>query len=285
MTGSAVTASDERAPAPSSAGDLAVDVRQVSKVFHDDRGRGIHALRDVSLQVRRSEIVAVTGRSGCGKTTLLRIVMGLEEASSGTVTVGGQTVRGCGTDRGIVFQNAELLPWRTALGNVEFALESRGVSKKERRAAAQQAIELVGLGDAADRRPHELSGGMRQRVGIARALAIDPEVLLMDEPFSALDAQTRETMQAELLEIHARTGKTIVLVSHDLDESVLLADRVVTLLPDPGRVHGVLDTRFDATTPVDERRASQEFAALRHELWRLVHGHDVRQQHDEGEPA
>ncbi|MFD0855963.1 ATP-binding cassette domain-containing protein, partial [Actinomadura adrarensis] len=133
MKGSAITEPDDRSPAGSdSPADIAVDVRQVSKVFHDDKGRRIDALRNVSLQVRRSEIVAVTGRSGCGKTTLLRIIMGLESASSGTVTVGGKTVRGCGTDRGIVFQNAELLPWRTALGNVEFGLESRGVTKAER---------------------------------------------------------------------------------------------------------------------------------------------------------
>ncbi|MBC6460506.1 ABC transporter ATP-binding protein [Actinomadura sp. HBU206391] len=274
-------------PAPGDAEqppDIAVDVRQVSKVFHDDRGREVQALRDVTFQVRRSEIVALTGQSGCGKTTLLRIIMGLERSTSGTVSVGGDPVRGCGPDRGIVFQNAELLPWRTALGNVEFGLEARGVPKAERRAAAQEAIELVGLGAAAGRRPHELSGGMRQRVGIARALAIDPDVLLMDEPFSALDAQTREGMQAELLEIHARTGKTIVFVSHDLDESVLLADRVVTLLPDPGRVHGVLDTALDTSLPVDERRSSAAFAERRHQLWRLIHGREI-EQHEREERA
>ena len=245
----------------------------------------MHALRDVSFQVRDSEIVALTGQSGCGKTTLLRIMMGLERATEGTVTIGGNPVRGAGPDRGIVFQNAELLPWRSALGNVEFGLEARGVPKAERREAAQRAIELVGLVSAANRRPHELSGGMRQRVDIARALAIDPAVLLMDEPFSALDAQTRESMQAELLDIHARTGKTIVFVSHDLDESVLLADRVVTLLPDPGRVHGVLDTTLDSSVPVDERRSTAEFAERRHQLWQLIHGREIRQPNEEGEQA
>ncbi|GIH45769.1 ABC transporter ATP-binding protein [Microbispora rosea] len=258
--------------------DLAVDVQGVSKVFADDKGREVHALRDVTFQVRRSEIVALTGRSGCGKTTLLRIIMGLEHPTSGTVKVDGEPVHGCGPNRGIVFQNAELLPWRTALANVEFGLEARGLPKAERRAAAERAIELVGLTQAANRRPHELSGGMRQRVGIARALAIDPAVLLMDEPFSALDAQTREKMQAELLEIHERTGKTIIFVSHDIDESVLLADRVVTLVPDPGRVHGVLDTAFGRSTSIDERRGSAEFAQRRHELLQLVHGREIRQQ-------
>ncbi|GAB3153912.1 ABC transporter ATP-binding protein [Microbispora hainanensis] len=258
--------------------DLAVDVQGVSKVFVDDKGREVHALRDVTFQVRRSEIVALTGRSGCGKTTLLRIIMGLEHPTSGMVKVDGDPVRGCGPNRGIVFQNAELLPWRTALANVEFGLEARGLPKAERRAAAERAIELVGLTHAANRRPHELSGGMRQRVGIARALAIDPAVLLMDEPFSALDAQTREKMQGELLEIHERTGKTIIFVSHDIDESVLLADRVVTLVPDPGRVHGVLDTAFGRSTSLDERRDSAEFAQRRHELLQLVHGREIRQQ-------
>ncbi|GAA4075274.1 ABC transporter ATP-binding protein [Actinomadura miaoliensis] len=264
--------------------DVIVDVQNVCKSFRDDRGREVHALRDVSFQVRRSEIVALTGQSGCGKTTLLRIIMGLERPTSGGVSVNGVRVRGCGPDRGIVFQNAELLPWRTALGNVEFGLEARGMPKEKRREVARQAIELVGLGHAAHRRPHELSGGMRQRVGIARALAIDPAVLLMDEPFSALDAQTRENMQAELLDIHARTGKTIVFVSHDLDESVLLADRVVTLVPDPGRVHGVLDTSVGAGTPLDERRGSPELAARRHELWRLIHGREVERPQKGPEP-
>ncbi|GLW11111.1 ABC transporter ATP-binding protein [Microtetraspora sp. NBRC 13810] len=260
--------------------DLAVEVRQVSKVFGDDRGHRVQALKDVSFQVRRSEIVALTGRSGCGKTTLLRIIMGLEHPSSGTVVVDGDVVHGPGLNRGIVFQNAELLPWRTALGNVEFGLEARGVPKEERRAAAEGAIELVGLGHAAHRRPHELSGGMRQRVGIARALAIDPAVLLMDEPFSALDAQTRENMQGELLEIHARTGKTIIFVSHDIDESVLLADRVVTLVPDPGRVHAELDTAFGRGGSLDDRRTSAEFARRRHELLQLVHGRQIQPQED-----
>jgi NitT/TauT family transport system ATP-binding protein len=249
----------------------AVEVRGVSKVFRDGQGREVHALHDVSFTVRSGEIVGLTGHSGCGKTTLIRIIMGLETPTSGTVSVGGDVVQGCGPDRGIVFQHAELLPWRTALGNVLFALESRGTPKQDRRAMAEHALELVGLTSAMNRRPHELSGGMRQRVGIARALAIDPSVLLMDEPFSALDARTREGLHGELLDIQARTGKTIVFVSHDLDESVLLADRVVAMLPNPGRLHAVLDTRLDTALSVDERRGSAEFSERRAELWRLIH--------------
>ena len=249
----------------------AVAVTGVSKIFRDGEGREVHALQDVSFTVGAGEIVGLTGHSGCGKTTLIRIIMGLETPTSGTVSVGGELVQGCGPDRGIVFQHAELLPWRTALGNVLFALESRGTPKRDQRPIAEHVLELVGLTSAMHRRPHELSGGMRQRVGIARALAIDPMVLLMDEPFSALDAQTREGLQCELLDIQVRTGKTVVFVSHDLDESVLLADRVVAMVPHPGRLHAVLDTRLDTNLSVEQRRGSPEFAERRAELWRLIH--------------
>src|SRR5437870_7833666 len=189
----------------------------------------VQALSNVSVTVRDGEIVSLIGPSGCGKTTALRIAMGLESASGGKVTVDGREVRGCGHDRGMVFQFAELLPWLTALQNVMFGLEMKGMRGAELRATATRYLELVGLSNSLNRRPHQLSGGMKQRVGIARALAIDPKVLLMDEPFGALDAQTRETMQAELLELHARTRKTILFVTHDLDEAVLLADRVVVM--------------------------------------------------------
>jgi NitT/TauT family transport system ATP-binding protein len=265
-------ATDRQFAPPHAEGEkLAVEVAHVNKTFHSETGRQVQALQDVSFTVRKGEIVALTGRSGCGKTTLLRCIMGLETASSGTISVGGRVVKGCGVDRGIVFQHAELFPWRTALGNVMFGLESRGVKKSERPDIAKQALELVGLGNAMDRHPHELSGGMKQRVGLARALAIDPEVLLMDEPFSALDAQTKETMQQELLEIQARTGKTIIIVSHDLDESVLLADRIVAMLPNPGRIQSELDTRMDREIPLDELRGSARFVELRQQLWKLIH--------------
>lgn len=271
MVAEHLTASAHAGSATSTASDFAVDVRGISKQFTDSRGRIVQALQDVSFRVRAGEIVALTGQSGCGKTTMLRIIMGLETPTSGSVTVDGIPVKGCGPDRGIVFQHAELLPWRTALGNVVFALGARGVPKGERRAIAENSLELVGLAHAMDRHPHELSGGMRQRVGLARALAIDPKVLLMDEPFSALDAQTREVMQGELLEIQARTGKTILFVSHDLDESVLLADRVVAMLPNPGRLQAIVDTPLDRTQPIGERRGSAQLAELRHELWKLIH--------------
>src|SRR6266576_856864 len=219
-----------------------VTLHEISKQFTlrvDGALQSVQALSRVSFKVHDCEIVSLIGPSGCGKTTALRIAMGLETASGGKVTVDGREVRGCGHDRGMVFQFAELLPWLTALQNVMFGLEMKGMRGAELRATATRYLALVGLSDSLNRRPHQLSGGMKQRVGIARALAIDPKVLLMDEPFSALDAQTRETMQAELIDIHARTRKTILFVTHDLDEAVLLADRVVVM--QHGSVQEIMD--------------------------------------------
>jgi NitT/TauT family transport system ATP-binding protein len=237
----------------------------------DGKVHQVRALDRVSFTVRDGEIVAVIGPSGCGKTTALRIAMGLEAASGGRVTVDGREVRGCGYDRGMVFQHAELLPWLTAQQNVMFGLEMKGVRGTELYDTAMQYLDLVGLKDAWNRRPHQLSGGMQQRVGIARALAIDPKVLLMDEPFGALDAQTREVMQAELLEIHQRTRKTIMFVTHDLDEAVLLADRVVVM----GK--GVVQEIMDVPLPrprgdLGVVRGQAEFAETRYRIWQSLHG-------------
>jgi NitT/TauT family transport system ATP-binding protein len=250
-----------------------VSVIEVSKRFTLKLGRDLHhvqALDQVSFTVRDGELVALIGPSGCGKTTALRIVMGLESASGGKVTVDGREVKGCGHDRGMVFQHAELLPWLTALQNVMFGLEMKGVRGQLLRATAMQYLELVGLQESWNRRPHQLSGGMQQRVGIARALAIDPSVLLMDEPFGALDAQTREAMQAELLEIQARTRKTILFVTHDLDEAVLLADRIVVMR------QGVVQEVVEVPLPrprgdLGEVRGSSEFADTRYRIWRALH--------------
>ena len=218
--------------------------------------------------------MALIGPSGCGKTTALRIAMGLETATSGAVTVDGVEVKGCGYDRGMVFQHAELLPWLTALQNVMFGLEMKGMRGDELHDTAMKYLDLVGLEDSVRRRPYQLSGGMQQRVGIARALAIDPKVLLMDEPFGALDAQTRETLQSELLEIHARTRKTILFVTHDLDEAVLLADRVVVM--QHGRLQEIVEVPLPR--PRDDLakiRGSDEFAQTRYHIWKALH--DVAQ--------
>ena len=215
-----------------------VDVSKRFTLRVDGELQTVQALERVSFTVRDGEIVALIGPSGCGKTTALRVAMGLDPASGGRVTVDGREVHGCGHDRGMVFQHAELLPWLTAMQNVMFGLEMKGMRGAELRETAKKYLELVGLTDSQNRRPHQLSGGMKQRVGIARALAIDPKVLLMDEPFGALDAQTRESMQAELLDIHARTKKTILFVTHDLDEAVLIADRIVVM--QHGRVQEIM---------------------------------------------
>ena len=230
----------------------------------------VQALDRVSFTVRDGEIVALIGPSGCGKTTALRVAMGLDPANGGRVTVDGREVKGCGHDRGMVFQHAELLPWLSALHNVMFGLEMKGMRGQALRATAQKYLDLVGLTESQNRRPHQLSGGMKQRVGIARALAIDPAVLLMDEPFGALDAQTRESMQAELLDIHARTGKTILFVTHDLDEAVLIADRIVVMRE--GRVQEIMTVPLARPRPdLGIVRGMPEFAETRYKVWRALH--------------
>ena len=250
-----------------------VNFTDVSKRFTlrvDGRDHSVQALERVSFSVKDGEIVALIGPSGCGKTTALRVAMGLDPASGGRVTVDGREVKGCGHDRGMVFQHAELLPWLNALQNVMFGLEMKGVRGAALRATARQYLDLVGLTDSANRRPHQLSGGMKQRVGIARALAIDPKVLLMDEPFGALDAQTREGMQAELLDIHARTRKTILFVTHDLDEAVLIADRIVVMKE--GRVQEIMTVPLKRPRgDLGAVRSSAEFAQTRYRVWRALH--------------
>jgi NitT/TauT family transport system ATP-binding protein len=249
-----------------------VELIDVSKRFSlrvDGAEQTVQALDRLSFGVRDGEIVALIGPSGCGKTTALRIAMGLEAASGGRITVDGVAVAGCGHDRGMVFQHAELLPWLTALENVMFGLEMKGMRGPQLLDTALRYLELVGLKDSASRRPYQLSGGMQQRVGIARALAINPKVLLMDEPFGALDAQTRETLQAELIDLHARTRKTILFVTHDLDEAVLLADRVVVMQ------HGSVQEIMDVPLPrprgdVEALRGSAAFGEARYRLWRAI---------------
>jgi NitT/TauT family transport system ATP-binding protein len=201
----------------------------------------VRVLSDVSLDIHDGEIVSVVGLSGCGKTTLLRIVGGLQAPDDGVIWVDGHQVDGPGLDRAIVFQQPSLLPWRTALKNVEFGMELKRTDKRTRLDKSRDALRLVGLGDYEKYYPRQMSGGMQQRIGLARALAVEPEILLMDEPFSALDAQTKEELQVELLDLHAKTGKTIMFVTHDLDEAVYLSDRILVLLPRPGRVHTVID--------------------------------------------
>ncbi|MER6998751.1 ABC transporter ATP-binding protein [Streptomyces sp. NPDC000410] len=235
------------------------------------QAREFTALDGVDLEIAAGEFVVVVGPSGCGKSTLLDLLGGLARPTEGRILLDGEPVSGPGLDRGIVFQQYALLPWRTAQGNVEFGLEATGVPRRERAARAREFLDLVGLSGFEARHPHELSGGMRQRVAIARSLAYDPDVLLMDEPFGALDAQTRETLQDELLRIWQRTGKTVVFITHSIDEAVYLGQRVAVMTSRPGRIKQVVPIAFDSRTATDDPRSSPGFARHRHEIWSLLH--------------
>ncbi len=227
------------------------------------------ALDNVSLEVKRGEFLAVLGPSGCGKSTLLHVVGGLIPAQGG-VQVLGRDITGPGLDRGVVFQDYALFPWRTVLDNVSFGLEIKKIPADERLDIARRHIAAVGLAGFEHRYPSQLSGGMKQRVAIARALAYDPDVLLMDEPFAALDAQTREILQGELLRIWEETGKTVVFVTHAIDEAVFLAQRVAVITARPGRVKQIVDIDLPAPRHGRDVRSTPEFAHLRHTLWELL---------------
>jgi NitT/TauT family transport system ATP-binding protein len=213
-----------------------IDISNITKAFDQRTGGTFTALDDVSLRINRGEFVSIVGPSGCGKSTLLNLVAGLETAEIGSIQVNGRPVQGPGPDRVVVFQEHALFPWLTVLENVAFGLKQKGIGKKERESLAMEQIKNVHLGKFYDRYPHELSGGMRQRAAIARALAMDPEILLMDEPFSALDEQTRLILHRDLEEIWMRTRKTILFVTHNIREAVTLSDRVLVMSTRPGRI-------------------------------------------------
>ncbi|MEW9519815.1 ABC transporter ATP-binding protein [Streptomyces tubercidicus] len=266
-----------------------IEFERVRKTFPAKRGRAqgrgsahgdgeFTALDGVDLRIGAGEFVVVVGPSGCGKSTLLDLLGGLARPTGGRILLDGKPVTGPGLDRGIVFQQYALLPWRTALGNVEFGLEATGVPRRERAARAREYLDLVGLSGFENRHPHELSGGMRQRVAIARSLAYAPDVLLMDEPFAALDAQTRESLQDELLRIWQRTGKTVVFITHGIEEAVYLGQRVAVMTSRPGRIKQVVPIGFDSRTETDDLRSSPEFARYRHEIWTLLHDEVTRTQ-------
>src|SRR5205814_752466 len=213
------------------------------------RGRAVLALEEVSLGVREREFVALLAPSGCGKSTLLYLTGGFLPTGPGRILIDGKPVAGPGPDRGIVFQHFALFPWKTVRANIRYGLERQGLPRDERERRAQAYIDLVGLKCFEDSYPSQLSGGMKQRTALARTLAFDPEILLMDEPFGALDAQTRSLMQAELLGIWQRTPKTVIFVTHDVREAVYLADRVAVMSARPGRVKAIVETRFDKNDP------------------------------------
>ena len=248
-----------------------LSVDNVSKVF-PGRGNGaaLEALRAVSFQAQPGEFISLIGPSGCGKTTLLRIVHGLDTATSGSVRFDGRAVSAPDQTRAVIFQGFNLFPWRTVAQNIGFGLEVRRDDPGKLAGRVAEMVELVGLGGFEDHYPHEISGGMQQRVGIARALALDPSVLLMDEPFGALDAITREKLQRDIAGILVRAPKTTLFITHNMDEAVFFSDRILVFGTRPGRIIEEVTVPFERPRTVDVVRASRQFTELRERLWALL---------------
>jgi NitT/TauT family transport system ATP-binding protein len=251
-------------------------IEGVNHVYRPPSGRPVLALEDVSLSVREREFLALLGPSGCGKSTLLYLIGGFLPTETGRILIEGMPVGAPGPDRGIVFQHFALFPWKTVRANILYGLERMRLERNEREKRAQSFIDLVGLTGFEHSYPSQLSGGMKQRTALARTLAFDPKILLMDEPFGALDAQTRSLMQAELLGIWQRTPKTVIFVTHDVQEAVYLADRVAVMSARPGRVKAMVDTAFDKNDPhIFKTRA---FTDKVDEIWNLVRIEAIKAQ-------
>ncbi|APH01272.1 ABC transporter ATP-binding protein [Janibacter indicus] len=261
-----------------------IELRNVTKEFvvrptkDQPRASVLRALENISLTVPAGEFLTLVGPSGSGKTTLLDLLGGLSTPTSGEVLVDGEVVTGPGLDRGVVFQQYALFPWRTALANVAFGLEQLPLSRRERTERAREYLALVGLSGFEERLPHELSGGMKQRVAIARSLAYEPGILLMDEPFAALDAQTREQLQDELLRIWRTTGTTAVFITHGIEEAVYLGQRVAILSSRPGRLKQVVDIDLGEREGARDLRSDPDFVGYRHQIWSLLHDEVERAQ-------
>ena len=253
-----------------------IDLHNLNRSYYvkdKETGKKIrfHALKDFTLSIRDGEFITIVGPSGCGKSTLLDILAGLAKADSGSFTIDGEAVSGPALDRGLVMQSYALFPWRTIRKNVEFGLELKNVPKKEKKAISDEFLELVGLADFADRYPHELSGGMKQRIAIARSLAYNPQILLMDEPFATVDAQTREKLQDELIDIWEKTNKTIVFITHSIEEAVSLADRVVVMTDNPGTVKDVIPVDLPRPRVNAQGARGEEYHAIVNKIRRLLH--------------
>lgn len=259
MTTSAMTAP---------ADDTHVEIRRISQRYHTGRRGELLALDHVDLAVRRGEFVSIVGPSGCGKSTLLYIVAGLLEPSEGEVVVDGRRIDGPHPDRGLVLQNSSIFPWRTVEENVAFGPQMAGVRGDQRRALVAHHLDMVGLSKFATFYPRELSGGMKQRIAIAQMLACAPSVFLMDEPFGALDSLSREVLQDQLLQLWERDRKTVLFVTHSIDEAALLSDRVVVMSPLPGRVKEIVP--IDLPRPRDDARTNPAFGRLRNHIWSAI---------------
>ncbi|MEI7298364.1 ABC transporter ATP-binding protein [Paraburkholderia tropica] len=247
----------------------ALKIDGVNQVFDSPNGRQVVALNGIDIIVESGEFVSIVGASGSGKSTLLRIISGLLQPTNGQVLIDGQRVRGPGMDRALVFQRDSLLPWKTVIDNVAYGLTLRGVRIVEARRTVQRFIDVAGLGGFEHHYPHQLSGGMRQRANVARAMAVDPKILMLDEPFASLDSQTREIMQAELLRIWEATRKTVLMITHQIDEAVLLSDRVIVFSARPGKVKRSIPVSFERPRSLSLKR-SPEFTALVDEIWQLI---------------
>ena len=254
-----------------------LSANRITKSFPGVGGRDLVAVQDLSLDVEEGEFVCLLGASECGKSTMLSMFAGFLQPTAGQVTLRGQPIAGIEPRCGMVFQSYALFPWKTVRGNVEFGLKMQRISRTERRVRAQRFIDMVKLKGFEERYPAELSGGMQQRVTLARILAADPEVLLMDEPFAALDAMTRQIMQEELLRIHESSGKTTVFITHSIDEALILSDRIVVMSARPGRIMAILPNPLPLPRHVSVQ-LSPDYAALKTKIWQLVEselrGHD-----------
>jgi NitT/TauT family transport system ATP-binding protein len=259
-----------------SSGGSQIVIEGVNHLYRPPKGRPVLALEDVSLDVRPREFLALLGPSGCGKSTLLYLIGGFLPTERGRILLDGVPVAGPGPDRGIVFQHFALFPWKTVRANVLYGLEKMGLPREERERRAQSFIDLVGLTGFEDSYPSQLSGGMKQRTAIARTLAIDPKILLMDEPFGALDAQTRHLMQRELLAIWHRSPKTVIFVTHDVQEAVYLADRVAVMTARPGRIKTVVDIALDKSDPAIAK--SKAFTDMVDGIWGQVRDEAIKAQ-------
>lgn len=246
-----------------------IEIRGVTKSYEKKDGSFL-ALSEVNLDIERNEFICIVGPSGCGKTTLLNIIAGLHPASTGTVKVKGELVDGPGKGKGVVFQQYALYPWLTVEKNVEFGLKMKGVPKEERREIAKKYMTIVGLDNFAKSYPKELSGGMKQRVALARAYATDPEILLMDEPFGALDAQTRAQLQENLLTTWQQEKKTCFFITHDVEEAVLLSTKIIIMSASPGRIREIIDVRLPYPRN-QETKLTPEFNAMKNEIWNKVY--------------
>jgi NitT/TauT family transport system ATP-binding protein len=255
-------------------------IEGVHHLYRPPSGRPVLALEDVSLDVRPREFLALLGPSGCGKSTLLYLLGGFLPIEKGKILIEGKPAGAPGPDRGIVFQHFALFPWKTVRANILYGLERMRLPREERETRAQSFIDLVGLNGFEDSYPSQLSGGMKQRTAIARTLAFDPKILLMDEPFGALDAQTRSLMQEELLSIWQRTPKTVIFVTHDVQEAVYLADRVAVMSARPGRIKAIVDTKFDKNDPNIHK--AQSFVDKVDEIWNLVRIEAIKAQGGRG---